>query len=50
MRVSRTGDVTHNAAGEFDAVLVEARRRGCAVLATYEAGHFTGWRLVPWTP
>ena len=32
----------------FEAVLAEARSRGCAVLATFDAGKFSGWVLIPW--
>ena len=32
----------------FDAVLAEAARRGCAVLAHYENGRFARWEMVPW--
>ena len=35
-------------AERFAAVLAEARSRGCAVLATFDAGKFSGWVLIPW--
>jgi hypothetical protein len=33
---------------DMDAILAEAARQGCAVLAVFSGGEFAGWKLVPW--
>jgi len=46
--VERFDAVLAEARSRGCAVLAEARSRGCAVLATFDSGKFSGWVLIPW--